>query len=55
MDFQYGDDTSQDSTDLTEWDIPVYVGDTDSTSRYMAASRASDIVPFYSYMGTTMQ
>ena len=52
MDFQYGDDTFQDSTDLIEYDIPVYVGDTDSTSRYVAASRASDIVPFYFNMGT---
>lgn len=51
--FYYGDSSNQDSTTLTLFDIPVYIGDTDSTTEQDAACSKDDFVPFYRRIKTT--
>lgn len=50
MVFYYGDSSNQDSTSLTLFDIPIYVGDTDSTTEQNAACSKDDFEPYYSKM-----
>lgn len=49
----YGDMTNYDSTDFTVYDIPEYVGDTDLTTNWKAATTKDDIVPYYNKYSTT--
>ena len=50
--FYYGDSSSQNDDDLTLKDIPIYVGDTDSTSEQDSACSVDDFEPFYRIKGT---
>lgn len=52
--FYYGDSSNQDSTALTLFDIPIYVGDTDNNSvKQNAGCSKDDFEPLYRKIRTT--